>query len=50
MPDLEKKNGITETHNDFPVVGIGASAGGLGSLEAFFDHMLSSTGMSYAHR
>ena len=47
MPDLEKKNGITETHNDFPVVGIGASAGGLGSLEAFFDHMPSSTGMAF---
>ena len=31
----------------FPIVGIGASAGGLEALEAFFRHMLSDSGMAF---
>ena len=31
----------------FPIVGIGASAGGLEALEAFFTHMLSDSGMAF---
>ena len=32
---------------DFPVVGIGASAGGLESLERFFSHVPADTGMAF---
>ena len=32
---------------DFPVVGIGASAGGLEALEELFDHMPTNTGMAF---
>jgi len=32
---------------DFPVVGVGASAGGLEALEAFFDHVPANTGMAF---
>jgi two-component system, chemotaxis family, CheB/CheR fusion protein len=33
--------------NDFPVVGIGASAGGLYSLEKFFEHLPDNLGMAF---
>ena len=33
--------------NDFPVVGLGASAGGLEALEAFFSHMPFDSGMGF---
>lgn len=32
---------------DFPVVGIGASAGGLKALQEFFDHLPGNTGMAF---
>ena len=32
---------------DFPIVGIGASAGGLEALEALFAHMPPDTGMAF---
>ena len=33
--------------NDFPIVGLGASAGGLEALEAFFSHMSFDSGMGF---
>jgi two-component system CheB/CheR fusion protein len=33
--------------NSFPIIGIGASAGGLQALEAFFDNMPSENGMAF---
>jgi two-component system CheB/CheR fusion protein len=33
--------------NDFPVVGLGASAGGLEALEIFFSHMPTESGMGF---
>ncbi|XCN71378.1 MAG: chemotaxis protein CheB [Candidatus Electrothrix aestuarii] len=39
----QKKKGVP----DFPVVGIGASAGGLAALEAFFSAMPPDTGMAF---
>ena len=47
MLDSKETNQLAEKSNDFPVVGIGASAGGLRSLEALFDHMPSDTGMAF---
>lgn len=35
------------THKNFPIVGIGASAGGLEALEQFFDNMPIDTGMAF---
>ncbi|HYA02852.1 MAG TPA: chemotaxis protein CheB, partial [Syntrophobacteria bacterium] len=35
------------TQNDFPIVAIGASAGGLKALEGFFDQMPSDSGMAF---
>ena len=32
---------------DFPIVGIGASAGGLESLERLFSHLPTDTGMAF---
>jgi two-component system, chemotaxis family, CheB/CheR fusion protein len=40
----EAKNGDKKA---FPVVGIGASAGGLEALETFFSHMLPASGMAF---
>jgi len=37
----------TGRNNDFPVVGIGASAGGLETLEQFFNKMPENTGMAF---
>lgn len=42
---LKKKLGIDIP--DFPVIGIGSSAGGLNALEAFFDHCPSDTGCAF---
>ena len=47
MLDLEEVNELPKKIIDFPVVGIGASAGGLRSLELLFDHMPSDTGMAF---
>lgn len=38
---------IPKDTNDFPVVGIGASAGGLEALEQFFEHMPVNCGMAF---
>ncbi|AIR91019.1 CheR family methyltransferase [Pseudomonas cremoricolorata] len=38
---------LLPSHLDFPVVGIGASAGGLGALSTFFKHMPDNTGMAF---
>ena len=35
----EKKNQFSHSGDSFPIVGIGASAGGLEALEQFFSHM-----------
>ncbi|HYQ72240.1 MAG TPA: chemotaxis protein CheB, partial [Gammaproteobacteria bacterium] len=37
----------TETHLRFPIVGIGASAGGLEAFEQFFTHLPPDTGMAF---
>jgi two-component system, chemotaxis family, CheB/CheR fusion protein len=43
-----KKNAVKpEKKGDFPIVGLGASAGGLEALEAFLSHMPSDTGMGF---
>ena len=47
MLDTEEAREHPSEFNDFPVVGIGASAGGLRSLESLFDHMPSDTGMAF---
>ncbi|MGF6394589.1 CheR family methyltransferase [Pseudomonas plecoglossicida] len=38
---------LTPSHLDFPVVGIGASAGGLEALRRFFQHMPDDCGMAF---
>jgi len=38
---------IMSNHNDFYVVGIGASAGGLEAVQRFFDHIPDNTGVAY---
>jgi two-component system CheB/CheR fusion protein len=39
---------LTEAgHNVFPIVGLGASAGGLEALQVFFDHMPPDSGMAF---
>ncbi|HCS54621.1 MAG TPA: chemotaxis protein CheR [Planctomycetaceae bacterium] len=35
------------TKQEFPIVGVGASAGGLEALEAFFDHMSPDSGLAF---
>ena len=39
MSDIEASSNLSSQHQDFFVVGIGASAGGLKALEEFFEHM-----------
>jgi len=44
----EKKPGAKPKQaNDFPIVGLGASAGGLEALEIFFSHMPANSGMGF---
>ncbi len=45
VPDNQKN--LTRSDIDFPVVGIGASAGGLQALLKFFEHMPSDSGMAF---
>src|SRR5215831_4182422 len=45
-PKLQERT-LARTGTDFPVVGIGASAGGLEALEELFDNMPPETGMSF---
>ena len=43
-----KKNGsAVGTKGSFPIVGIGASAGGLEAFEQFFTHMPPDTGIAF---
>lgn len=44
---VENKTKIIPSHINFPVVGIGASAGGLGALLRFFENMPVDNGMAF---
>jgi two-component system CheB/CheR fusion protein len=44
---LPQREGVTPSHLSFPVVGIGASAGGLNALKTFFEQMPSDSGMAF---
>lgn len=41
------KPGYTQSHLSFPVVGLGASAGGIDALKTFFSHMPANPGMAF---
>jgi two-component system CheB/CheR fusion protein len=45
--DESKTPATDERDDDFFVVGIGASAGGIGALKTFFDHMSEESGMAF---
>lgn len=45
MPESERSS--EKESYDFPIVGIGASAGGLEALEQFFENMPADTGMAF---
>jgi len=44
---LPQREGVTPSQLAFPVIGIGASAGGLGALKTFFEHMPADSGMAF---
>ncbi|MBK4994533.1 PAS domain S-box protein [Pseudomonas sp. S37] len=44
---LPEREGILPSHLRFPVVGIGASAGGLAALKTFFEQMPADSGMAF---
>src|SRR5215208_4427546 len=44
-PKLEAQNSLIP--HPFPVVGIGASAGGIEALQVFFQHMPADSGMAF---
>jgi len=44
---LPLREGVTPSHLSFPVVGIGASAGGLNALKTFFEQMPADSGMAF---
>lgn len=46
-PNRDKSNRKDETARKFPVVGLGASAGGLEALKAFFSKVEEKSGMAY---
>ena len=46
-PDLENTRGLIKSTLNFPVVGIGASAGGLQALLRFFEKMPAANGMAF---
>lgn len=46
-PDPEEDETLQTSHLDFPVVGLGASAGGLAALELFLEHMPFDSGMAF---
>jgi two-component system CheB/CheR fusion protein len=45
--NAKKTTSKSKETNDFPIVGLGASAGGLEALEAFFSHMPSDSGIGF---
>ena len=45
--NAKKTTAKSKETNDFPIVGLGASAGGLEALEAFFSHMPFDSGMGF---
>ena len=47
--DANKTMAKPKETNDFPIVGMGASAGGLEALEAFFSHMPPDSGIAICH-
>ena len=47
QPSQPKQPGKLPSHLTFPVVGIGASAGGLDAVRRFFEHMPSDSGMAF---
>ncbi|ELQ15432.1 methylesterase [Pseudomonas fluorescens BRIP34879] len=46
-PDVPQRKDVSPSHLTFPVVGIGASAGGLQAVKAFFEHMPKDSGMAF---
>ncbi|WLI09025.1 chemotaxis protein CheB [Pseudomonas sp. FP597] len=46
-PNVPQRKELTPSHLSFPVVGIGASAGGLQAVKAFFEHMPKDCGMAF---
>jgi two-component system CheB/CheR fusion protein len=46
-PDAPQRRELTPSTLDFPVVGIGASAGGLQAVKSFFQHMPYDSGMAF---
>ena len=46
-PNVPQRNDLIPSNLDFPVVGIGASAGGLQAVKAFFEHMPKDCGMAF---
>jgi two-component system, chemotaxis family, CheB/CheR fusion protein len=45
--DTQHHPALTHSSLDFPVVGIGASAGGMQALQRFFEHMPNDNGMAF---
>ncbi|WLH66255.1 CheR family methyltransferase [Pseudomonas sp. FP2309] len=46
-PNVPQRKDLTPSNLSFPVVGIGASAGGLRAVKAFFEHMPKDCGMAF---
>lgn len=46
-PGEKKTRHAAPQHSEFPIIGIGASAGGLEAFEQFFTHMPPDTGMAF---
>ncbi|MBW9242394.1 CheR family methyltransferase [Pseudomonas paracarnis] len=46
-PNVPQRKDLTPSNLNFPVVGIGASAGGLQAVKAFFEHMPKDCGMAF---
>jgi two-component system CheB/CheR fusion protein len=46
-PNVPQRKELTPSNLPFPVVGIGASAGGLQALKSFFEHMPNNNGMAF---
>ncbi|MDI3391118.1 CheR family methyltransferase, partial [Pseudomonas sp. V98_8] len=46
-PNVPQRKELTPSNLAFPVVGIGASAGGLNAVKSFFEHMPNDNGMAF---